>query len=86
MIKVNGHQVPEQAVQFELERLMRFYAEHGVPEAKIAVDNALRHGRHEADQLISQVPQLQALRDVRGLGGGGFGGGLSPAKPAPRRR
>ena len=35
MIKVNGRQVPEQAVQFELERLMRFYAEHGVPEDKI---------------------------------------------------
>lgn len=38
MIKVNGQQVPEQAVQFELERLMRFYAEHGVPEAKIRQD------------------------------------------------
>lgn len=35
MIKVNGREVPEQAVQFELERLLRFYAEHGVPEETI---------------------------------------------------
>ena len=54
-------------------------------KARSAVDYALKHGGRDAEQLISQVPQLQALRDIRGLGIG-YGGGLSPAKPAPRRR
>ncbi|MGI5869798.1 MAG: peptidylprolyl isomerase [Kiritimatiellia bacterium] len=38
MIKVNGREVPEQAIQFELERLVRFHAEHGMPEDKIRRD------------------------------------------------
>lgn len=34
-IKVNGQIIPEDAIQFELERLVRFYTENGVPEAQI---------------------------------------------------
>lgn len=34
-IIVNGREVPEKAVEFELERLMRFYAEHGVPQETV---------------------------------------------------
>ena len=38
MIKVNGQEVPQDAVDFELNRLVQFYAEHGVPEDKIRAD------------------------------------------------
>ena len=41
-IKVNGQQIPQEAVQFELERLVRFYAEHGMPQ----------------DQVRAQMPAL----------------------------
>ncbi|MDA3926977.1 MAG: peptidylprolyl isomerase [Kiritimatiellae bacterium] len=34
-ITVNGQEIPEDAIQFELERLVRFYSENGVPEAQI---------------------------------------------------
>lgn len=34
-IKVNGQVIPEEAVQFELERLVRFYAEHGMSQEQI---------------------------------------------------
>jgi len=34
-VKVNGQIIPEDAIQFELERLVRFYTENGVPEAQI---------------------------------------------------
>lgn len=34
-IKVNGQVIPEEAIQFELERLVRFYAEHGMSQEQI---------------------------------------------------
>jgi len=34
-ITVNGQVIPEDAIQFEMERLVRFYTENGVPEAQI---------------------------------------------------
>lgn len=34
-VKVNGHVIPEDAVQFELERLVRFYTEHGLSQEQI---------------------------------------------------
>jgi len=34
-ITVNGQVIPEEAIQFELERLVRFYSENGVSEAQI---------------------------------------------------
>ncbi len=38
MIKVNGQEIPQDAVEFELNRLVRFYAEHGVPEDKVRAE------------------------------------------------
>ena len=35
MIKVNGQEIPQEAVDFELNRLLQFYAEHGVTEDKL---------------------------------------------------
>lgn len=35
MIKVNGQEIPQEAVDFELNRLLQFYAEHGVTEEKL---------------------------------------------------
>lgn len=35
MIKVNGMEIPQEAVDFELNRLLQFYAEHGVTEEKM---------------------------------------------------
>jgi len=34
-VKVNGQQIPQEAIQFELERLVRFYAEHGMPQDQV---------------------------------------------------
>jgi len=34
-IKVNGQRIPEEAVQFELERIVRFYAEHGMSQEQV---------------------------------------------------
>ncbi|MDX9866652.1 MAG: peptidylprolyl isomerase [Kiritimatiellia bacterium] len=41
-VKVNGQRIPEEAIQFELERLVRFHAEHGMAE----------------DQVRAQLPAL----------------------------
>ncbi len=41
-VKVNGQLIPQEAVQFELERLVRFHAEHGMPQ----------------DQVRTQLPEL----------------------------
>ena len=34
-VKVNGQVIPQEAIQFELERLVRFYAEHGMSQEQI---------------------------------------------------
>lgn len=34
-IKVNGTRIPPEAIQYELERLVRFHAEHGMVEAQV---------------------------------------------------
>jgi peptidyl-prolyl cis-trans isomerase C len=34
-VKVNGQVIPQDAIQFELERLVRFYAEHGMSQDQI---------------------------------------------------
>jgi len=41
-VKVNGQVIPEEAIQFELERLVRFYTEHGMAQ----------------DQIRAQLPAL----------------------------
>jgi parvulin-like peptidyl-prolyl isomerase len=34
-VKVNGQVIPQEAIQFELERLVRFYSEHGMSQEQI---------------------------------------------------
>ncbi len=34
-VKVNGQVIPREAIQFELERLVRFYAEHGMSQEQV---------------------------------------------------
>ncbi len=34
-IKVNGQTIPREAIQFELERLIRFYTEHGMSQEQV---------------------------------------------------
>ena len=34
-VKVNGQVIPEEAIQFELERLVRFYTEHGMTQDQV---------------------------------------------------
>ena len=34
-MKVNGHEIPNKAVEYELNRLIHFYVQHGVPEEQI---------------------------------------------------
>jgi parvulin-like peptidyl-prolyl isomerase len=41
-VKVNGQVIPQEAIQFELERLIRFHAEHGMAQ----------------DQIRAQLPEL----------------------------
>jgi parvulin-like peptidyl-prolyl isomerase len=41
-VKVNGQLIPQEAIQFELERLVRFYSEHGMAQ----------------DQIRAQLPAL----------------------------
>lgn len=51
-IKVNGQAIPQEAIQFELERLVRFYAEHGMPE----------------DQIRAQLPALAQKAAEQAIG------------------
>ena len=34
-VKVNGQVIPQEAIQFELERLIRFYSEHGMSQEQV---------------------------------------------------
>ncbi|MBP5321180.1 MAG: peptidylprolyl isomerase [Kiritimatiellae bacterium] len=51
-IFVNGQPISPEAIQFELERLVHFYAQHGMPE----------------DQIRKQLPQLQKQATDQALG------------------
>jgi len=51
-IKVNGQVIPQEAVQFELERLVRFHAEHGMSE----------------DQIRAQLPELMKKASEQAVG------------------
>ena len=46
-MKVNGHEIPRQAVEHELNRLVRFYAGHGMPEDRIRAQLPLLKKRAE---------------------------------------
>jgi parvulin-like peptidyl-prolyl isomerase len=51
-VKVNGQVIPQAAVQFELERLVRFHAEHGMPQ----------------DQVRAQLPELVKKATEQAIG------------------
>ena len=34
-MKLNGHEIPKEAVEHELNRLIRFYVSHGMPEEQL---------------------------------------------------
>ncbi len=51
-IFVNGQPVSPESIQFELERLIHFYAQHGMPE----------------DQIRKQLPQLQKQATDQAVG------------------
>ena len=50
--KVNGQVIPQEAVQFELERLIRFHAEHGMAQ----------------DQIRAQLPELVKKATEQAIG------------------
>ncbi|MBQ9432123.1 MAG: peptidylprolyl isomerase [Kiritimatiellae bacterium] len=49
---VNGREITPEVIQFELERLIRFYAEHGMPQ----------------DQIRQQLPQLTQQARQQAIG------------------
>jgi foldase protein PrsA len=51
-VKVNGQMIPQEAIQFELERLVRFYAEHGMAQ----------------DQIRAQLPELVQKATEQAIG------------------
>lgn len=51
-IKVNGQVIPQEAVQFELERLVRFYAQHGMSQ----------------EQIRAQLPKLSQRATEQAIG------------------
>ena len=51
-MKVNGHEIPAKAVEYELNRLIHFYAQHGVPQ----------------DQLRGMIPQLKQQAENQAVG------------------
>ena len=51
-MKVNGHEIPTKAVEYELNRLIHFYAQHGVPE----------------EQIRAQLPQLKDRATEQAVG------------------
>ena len=50
-ITVNGEEIPESAIAFELARLTRFYLEHGISEDEIKKSASLLRDR-AIDQAI----------------------------------
>ena len=61
-VKVNGQVIPEEAIQFELERLVRFYTEHGVSQEQIRAQ--LQSLLQKAtDQAIVEVDQVLAMKE-----------------------
>jgi len=62
MIKVNGKEIPQDAVNYELQRLMRFHAEHGVPEDKIRAELPLLRKRAEQQAVGARLLFDEAAR------------------------
>ena len=51
-MKVNGNEIPTKAIEYELNRLIHFYAQHGVPE----------------EQIRAQLPQLKDRATEQAVG------------------
>ena len=51
-ITVNGQVISPEAIQFDLERLIRFHAEHGMPQ----------------EQIRAQLPELQQQAVEQAIG------------------
>ena len=51
-MKVNDHEIPNKAVEYELNRLIHFYVQHGVPE----------------EQIRAQLPQLKDRATEQAVG------------------
>ena len=62
MIKVNGREISQEAVNFELQRLMRFHAEHGVPEDKIRAELPILKKRAEQQAIGASLLFDEAAR------------------------
>lgn len=52
MIKVNGQEIPKDAIEYELNRLIKFYVEHGMTE----------------DQIRKELPVLRAKAEQQAIG------------------
>ena len=62
MIKANGIEIPQDAVTFELKRLIQFYADHGVPEEKIRADMPVLKARAEQQAIGAKLLFDEAAR------------------------
>lgn len=46
-MKVNGHEIPSKAIEYELNRLIRFYAQHGMTDEQVRAQLPLLRKRAE---------------------------------------
>lgn len=46
-MKVNGHEIPNKAIEYELNRLIRFYAQHGMTDEQVRAQLPLLRKRAE---------------------------------------
>ena len=62
MIKINGKEIPQDAVNYELQRLIQFYSEHGLPEEKIRADLPTLKARAEQQAIGAKLLFDEAAR------------------------
>jgi len=61
-VKVNGQIIPEEAIQFELERLVRFYVENGMTEEQIKGQLAVLVERATEQAVGTKLLMEEAVR------------------------
>jgi peptidyl-prolyl cis-trans isomerase C len=61
-VKVNGEIIPEEAIQFELERLVRFYTENGITEEQIKGQLPLLVERSTEQAIGTKLLMDEAVR------------------------
>lgn len=62
MIKVNGTVIPQEAVDYELNRLLMFYAEHGMAEDKLRAEMPLLKERAKEQAIGAKLLIDEAAR------------------------